>query len=119
MVAICDIDHRNGGEQPSNLGKGQALRPLGLGAAATKFPKAKRFADYRRMLELKDIDAVTVSTPDHMHATIALSAMALGKHVYVQKPLTQTVHESRVLRLTATRRGLMTQLGNQFHSSTG
>lgn len=119
VVAICDIDHRDGGDQPDNLGKGQAARPLGMGAAARKFPNAKRYADFRRMLEQKDIDAVTVSTPDHMHATIALSAMALGKHVYVQKPLTQTVHESRVMREFAKAQGVVTQMGNQFHSSAG
>lgn len=119
VVALCDIDHRDGGDQPDNLGKGQALRPLGMGEAARKFPNAKRYADFRRMLEQKDIDAVTISTPDHMHATIALSAMALGKHVYVQKPLTQTVHESRVMREFAGAQGVVTQMGNQFHSSSG
>ncbi len=119
VVALCDIDHRDGGDQPDNLGKGQAARPLGFGEATRKFPGAKRYADFRRMLEQKDIDAVTVSTPDHMHATIALSAMALGKHVYVQKPLTQTVHESRVMREFARARGVVTQMGNQMHSSAG
>lgn len=119
VVALCDIDHRDGGDQPDNLGKGQAARPLGIGAAARKFPKAKRHADFRRMLEQKDIDAVTVTTPDHMHATIALQAMALGKHVYVQKPLTQTVHESRVMREFAKAKGVITQMGNQLHSSAG
>ena len=117
MVALCDIDHRNGGEQPSNLGKGQAARPLGLGRAAELFPKAKLYTDFRKLLEQKDIDAITVSTPDHMHATVALSAMQLGKHVYVQKPLTQTVHESRIMREVAEKTGVTTQMGNQFHSS--
>ena len=117
VVAICDIDHRHGGEQPPNLGEGQAARPLGLGAAAEMFPKATVHADFRKMLEQQDIDAVTVSTPDHMHATIAITAMELGKHVYVQKPLTQTIHESRIMRQVAKARGVVTQLGNQFHSS--
>lgn len=119
VVALCDIDHRDGGDQPDNLGKGQAARPLGMGEASRKFPQAKRYADFRRMLEQKDIDAVTISTPDHMHATIALTAMALGKHVYVQKPLTQTVHESRIMREFARAKGVVTQMGNQFHSSPG
>ncbi|MEM9480897.1 MAG: Gfo/Idh/MocA family oxidoreductase [Verrucomicrobiota bacterium] len=117
VVAICDIDHRDGGEQPSNLAKVQAARPLGIGAAKEKFPKAKVYADFRQMLEQKDIDAVTVSTPDHMHATIAITAMQLGKHVYVQKPLTQTIHESRVMRQVAREHGVVTQLGTQHHSS--
>ncbi|MEM0896647.1 MAG: Gfo/Idh/MocA family oxidoreductase [Verrucomicrobiota bacterium] len=117
VVAICDIDHRNGGEQPSNLAKVQAARPLGIGAAKEKFPKAGVYADFREMLEQKDIDAVTVSTPDHMHATIAIAAMQLGKHVYVQKPLTQTIHESRVIRHVAKEHGVVTQMGTQYHSS--
>ncbi|MEM7395459.1 MAG: Gfo/Idh/MocA family oxidoreductase, partial [Verrucomicrobiota bacterium] len=118
VVAICDIDHRNGGEQPPNLSKGQALRPLGLGKARSRFPKAKVYDDYRKMLEQKDIDAVTVSTPDHMHATMAITAMELGKHVFVQKPLTQTIHESRIMRKVANENGVVTQMGNQGHSSS-
>ena len=60
-------------------------------------PKAKRYQDYRKMLEeQKDIDAVLIATPDHTHAIIATAAMALGKHVYVQKPLAWSVHEVRV-----------------------
>ena len=117
VVAICDIDQRHGGEQPPNLARVQAARPLGLGAAAKKFPKAAVYSDFRKLLERKDIDGVTVSTPDHMHATIAITAMELGKHVYVQKPLTQTIHESRVMREVARKHGVVTQMGNQGHSS--
>src|SRR5262245_57884748 len=77
IAAICDVD--------SDL------------AADTlkKFPDAKFYFDWREMLdkEHKNIDAVIVSTPDHLHAAIASAAMKLGKHVYCQKPLTQTVHE--------------------------
>src|SRR5690606_36972894 len=64
-----------------------------------KHPNAKRYKDFRKMLDEmhKDIDAVIVSTPDHTHAIIALSAMELGKHVYVQKPLAHSLHETRVL----------------------
>ncbi len=119
IVAICDIDHRAGGEQPGNLKPVQLARPLGIAAAARQFPGAKVYQDFRRMLEQSDIDAVTVSTPDHMHATVALSAMALGKHVFVQKPLTQTVHEARVMADVARRTGLVTQMGNQNHSGAG
>ncbi|QNN22618.1 Gfo/Idh/MocA family oxidoreductase [Planctomycetales bacterium ZRK34] len=120
VVALCDIDHRKSGDQPGNLHPAQAKRPLGIGAAAEKFPDAARYADFRKLLDnAKDIDAVTVSTPDHMHATIALTAMSLGKHVYCQKPLVQTVHEARVMRKVAAEKKLTTQMGNQFHTSIG
>jgi predicted dehydrogenase len=119
IVALCDIDHRDGGSQPPNLAPGQLARSLGIGAAARMFPKAKLYTDFRRMLEQKDIDAVTVSIPDHMHATVALTAMAMGKHVFVQKPMTQTVHEARVMREFAKAKGVVTHMGNQYHSSTG
>lgn len=80
-------------------------------------PKAKRYQDYRKMLEQqKDIDAVLVATPDHMHATIALAAMELGKHVYVQKPLTWSVDEARRLARRAKESKVATQMGNQGHS---
>ena len=80
-------------------------------------PKAKRYQDYREMLEKqKDIDAVVVATSDHMHAPIALAAMALGKHVYVQKPLTYTVDEARQLAKRAKETKVATQMGNQGHS---
>jgi predicted dehydrogenase len=80
-------------------------------------PKAKRYKDYRQMLEQqKDIEAVIVATPDHMHATIALAAMDLGKHVYVQKPLTWSVDEARRLARRAKETKVATQMGNQGHS---
>jgi predicted dehydrogenase len=119
IVAICDIDHRDGGEQPANLKAVQLARPLGIGAARRQFPQAKVYQDFRRLLEQRDIDAITVSTPDHMHATVALSAMTLGKHVFVQKPLAQTVHEARVMREVAAARRVVTQMGNQNHSGAG
>jgi hypothetical protein len=86
-----------------------------------QFAKATRYADFREMLERqKDIDAVVVATPDHLHAVVAKAAMDLGKHVYVQKPLTYSVHEARVLRATAlANRKLVTQMGNQGHSGDG
>ena len=84
------------------------------------YGKAKRFADFRKMLEeQKDIDGVVVATPDHTHAVIAKAAMELGKHVYVEKPLAWSVHEARVLRETAGRTKVVTQMGNQGHSSEG
>jgi len=101
VVAICDVDDRT------------------LGEAEKKYPSAKVYNDWRKLLEQKDIDAVTVSTPDHMHAPIAISAMQLGKHVYVQKPLAHTIHEARQMRLLAKQYGVVSQMGNQGHSSSG
>jgi predicted dehydrogenase len=101
VAAICDVDSSQDH----------------LGWAAEKFPKAERFADYRRLFEKPDLfDAVSVSTPDHMHAPIALAAMELGKHVFCQKPLTHTVNEARKMRASAARHGLVTQMGNQIQS---
>ena len=101
VVALCDID-----ESAHHLGR-----------AAEAFPKANRYTDWRRLLdEARDIDAVIVSTPDHMHAPISLAAVALGKHVHCQKPLTHTVFEARQLRLAAKRAGVVTQMGNQIQS---
>src|SRR5437660_3381069 len=84
-------------------------------------PNAKFYFDWREMLEKeeKNIDAVTVSTPDHMHAMVASAAMKLGKHVYCQKPLTQTVYEARYLRKLAKEQGVVTQMGNQGSSEDG
>jgi predicted dehydrogenase len=83
-----------------------------------QLPKVQKYRDYREMLEKqKDIDGVVVATPDHMHAIIASAAMTLGKHVYVQKPLTWSVHEARHLAKKAKDNPkLVTQMGNQGHS---
>ena len=84
------------------------------------YKSAAKFADYREMLDKqKDIDAVLVSTPDHMHAMIALRAMQAGKHVYVQKPLTWSVMEARALGKAARDTKVVTQMGNQGHSGDG
>ncbi len=83
-----------------------------------QLPRVKRYRDYREMLEKqKDIDAVIVATPDHMHAVIASNAMDLGKHVYVQKPLCWSVHEARHLVKKAAEKKVVTQMGNQRHSA--
>ena len=80
-------------------------------------PRAARYQDYRQMLDKqKDIDAVVVATPDHMHSSIALAAMDLGKHVYVQKPLTWSIAEARQLARKAKSTRVATQMGNQGHS---
>ncbi|MFO0425188.1 MAG: Gfo/Idh/MocA family protein [Planctomyces sp.] len=83
------------------------------------FPGVTHFADYRQMFADigKSIDAVIVSTPDHMHAPIAMMAMKMGKHIYCQKPLTHTVWEARQMRLMADKAGVITQMGNQIHSN--
>ena len=84
------------------------------------YKTAKRHSDFRKMLEQqKDIDAIIVATPDHLHAVIAKTAMELGKHAYVEKPLTWSVQEARVLRETAARKKVVTQMGNMGHSSEG
>ena len=99
IVALCDVDENR--------------------AAATfkRFPNAKRYSDFRVMLEQqKDIDAVTVSTPDHVHAPASIMAMRMGKHVYCQKPLTHSVYEARLMAETAKQYGVATQMGNQAHA---
>jgi predicted dehydrogenase len=101
VAALCDVDQS----------------PKHFGWAAERFPKAARFADFRRLLDKAELfDAVIVSTPDHMHAPIALPAMALGKHVFCQKPLTHTVSEARQMRAAAARYRVVTQMGNQIQS---
>ena len=109
IVAIADVDYdrvRSSVQAPEK----QALQQA--------YEKATWYKDFRKMLdEQKDIDAVVISTPDHVHAAAATAAMRLGKHVYVQKPLTYTVNEARVLRQTAQETGVTTQMGNQGHSS--
>lgn len=100
ITALCDCDH----EYAENVFK--------------TYPNAVRYKDYRVMLEKqKDIDAVVISTPDHTHAVIAAAAMESGKHVYLQKPLTHSVWESRYLTGLANRKGVTTQMGNEGHSN--
>ena len=85
------------------------------------FPKAKKYYDYRKMYEElgKSIDAVVVATADHTHALIAAEAMTMGKHVYVQKPLTHSVYESRLLTNLAKKHKVATSMGNQGSSGPG
>jgi predicted dehydrogenase len=89
--------------------------------AFTEYPNAAKYKDFRKMFdkETNNIDAVTVSTPDHMHGTVAMWATARGKHVYCQKPLTRTVWEAAELTRGAAKYGVATQMGNQGYSNEG
>jgi predicted dehydrogenase len=137
LVALCDVDF---GYVERELARVTRVRPPRPGAPPVSeemqranderrarmaklqeaYKAARRYADFRKMLEQqKDIDAVIVATPDHTHAVIAKTAMELGKHAYVEKPLTWSVHEARVLRETAARTKVVTQMGNMGHSSDG
>ncbi|HML75030.1 MAG TPA: Gfo/Idh/MocA family oxidoreductase [Anaerohalosphaeraceae bacterium] len=103
IVALCDVDFSY--------------------AAGTfkNHPQARQFKDYRKMLDEmgKDIDAVVIATPDHTHAVVAMECMRRGKHVYVQKPLTKTVYEARMMTEAARKYNVITQMGNQGHSGEG
>jgi predicted dehydrogenase len=102
IVALCDVDEDFASE------------------TFELFPKAKVYTDYREMLaKQKDIDAVMIATPDHTHAVIAMMAMNMGKHVYMQKPMTHSIYEARKLTETARKTKVMTQMGNQGHSGEG
>jgi predicted dehydrogenase len=103
IAYLCDVDDRQ------------------IVNSVKRFPNAKRYYDFREMLEKehKHIDAVSVSIPDNVHAVAALAAMQLGKHVYVQKPLTHDIYEARLLTETAKRYKVVTQMGNQGSSGDG
>lgn len=102
IVALCDVDE-------------EYAAPV-----FNRYPKAKKYRNFRKMLEKqKDIDAVVIATPDHTHAVIAMAAMRMGKHVYVQKPLTYSVYEARKLTEAAHKYKVATQMGNQGHSGEG
>ncbi|EIJ40850.1 putative dehydrogenase [Galbibacter orientalis DSM 19592] len=101
VIALCDVDF-----------SGSAA------ATVKKFPKAKLYADFRELLDKeKDIDAVTISTPDHVHGPAAKYAMERGKHVYVQKPMTHNIREARMLTQMARDQKVVTQMGNQGGSN--
>ena len=102
IVALCDVDWSY------------------AAGVFKKYPNAKQWKDFRKMLdEQKDIDAVIVATPDHLHTPVAMAAMQRGKHVYVQKPLTRLVSEARALTEAARKYKVATQMGNQGHSGDG
>jgi predicted dehydrogenase len=102
IVALCDVD---------------SVKAAGTFKA---FPKAEPFRDYRVLLDRrKDIDAVMIATPDHMHAPIAIAALRSGKHVYVETPMAHSIEEARVMTRVARETGLVTQMGNNGHASEG
>ncbi|MCE7054823.1 Gfo/Idh/MocA family oxidoreductase [Algoriphagus sp. AGSA1] len=101
VAALCDVDFSGSAK-----------------ASVERFPDAKRYADFREMLDKeKDIDAVTISTPDHVHGPAAKYAMERGKHVYVQKPMTHNIKEARMLTEMARSQKVVTQMGNQGGSN--
>jgi len=102
IVALCDADEKIGPE------------------VRAAYPKAAYYQDFRQMLDKeKSIDALDIATPDHLHAYIAATAMNMGKHVYVQKPLTHSVYEARLLRKLAAKNKVATQMGNQGSAENG
>ncbi|WP_422928414.1 Gfo/Idh/MocA family protein [Singulisphaera sp. PoT] len=103
IVALCDVDE---------------ARAAG---SFNAFPKAKKYRDFREMIdkEAKNIDAISVGTPDHIHAVAAMAGIKAGKHVYCQKPLTHTLRECRELTKAAKAAGVATQMGNQGHATEG
>src|SRR5258706_10917306 len=103
IAYLCDVDDRRAAN------------------SVKSFPNAKYYKDFRIMLdkEHKHIDAVSVSTPDHNHFVQAMAAMQLGKHVYVQKPLTHDIYEARMLTEAARKHKVVTQMGNQGASNDG
>ena len=96
IMALCDVDEQRAAE------------------TFARYPQAKKYRDFRVMLEKeKDIEAVVVATPDHVHAIASVTALKMGKHVYCEKPLTRTVHEAHVVTQVARQQKLATQMGNQ------
>ncbi len=121
IVAVCDVDFPlvertlAGRLRSTNEGTRSGGERWKLA-----YDKAAKYTDFRRMLEeRKEIDAVVIATPDHTHAAIAIAAMQLGKHVYVQKPMAWSVYESRLMAKVAADQKVVTQMGNQGHSMEG
>ncbi|MFL6734010.1 MAG: Gfo/Idh/MocA family protein [Sphingomicrobium sp.] len=115
IVAIADVDFEHVAK--SLMGENGQINPERV-ALKEAYDKAAKYSDYREMFDTqKDIDAVVIATPDHHHAFAAKMAMERGLHVYVQKPLTYSVHEGRLLlELARKNPKLITQMGNQGHS---
>jgi predicted dehydrogenase len=121
LVAFCDVDpaymERNIMGVPGQQTREPRPERVML---REKYQKAAKYVDFREMLaKQRDLDAVLIATPDHMHAAVAAAAMRAKKHVYVQKPLTWSVYESRLLKRLAKENKVVTQMGNQGHSREG
>src|SRR5437870_6496686 len=101
VVAMCDVDENR------------------LREGSKGFENAKQYTDWRKLLEQKDIDAVIVAIPDHMHAFATIAAMQLGKHVYCEKPLTHSIWEARRVAEVAKKMNVRTQMGHNGHATEG
>jgi predicted dehydrogenase len=131
IVALCDVDERTLNQKAKKLSEGYAS--VGRGGKGGKGGKGERkpqpqvhvdsnvklYSDFREMLDEmgSKIDAVTVSTPDHMHAPVALMAMRMGKHAFVQKPMAHTIYEARLMGQVARQMKVVTEMGNQGTAS--
>jgi len=112
IVALCDVDDR----QMVDFLNSEHNTP----EQKARYEKANKYKDFRMLLEKeRNIDAVTVSTPDHTHAVIAMNVIKRGKHVFVQKPLTHSIKEARLLAQAAKEAGIVSQMGNQGHAGEG
>jgi predicted dehydrogenase len=100
IVALCDVDENR------------------TGPARKQFPRARYYADFRKMIDAKGLDAVVIGTPDHTHAVATMRALKAGLHVFCEKPLTHTVHEARTVAETAAKQKRVTQMGTQIHAGS-
>jgi predicted dehydrogenase len=125
-IAFIGVGGRGGGNLNETMGSGMAncvalcdVDQKTLDGAAGKYPDAKKYNDFRKLFEecAKEIDAAVIATPDHCHAPAAAMAMKLRKHVYVEKPMTHSIFEARTLTELAAKHKVVTQMGNQGHSS--
>jgi predicted dehydrogenase len=100
IVALCDVDENF------------------LAKASKEFPNAKKYTDFRRLIDQKDIDAIVVGTPDHTHAVAAVAALKSGRHCYCEKPLARTIAETRAITEAARKHHRVTQIGTQIHAQS-